>query len=166
MVSIRTTGQTKSPSLLDPYGFLQTQNSSLNMRPWIGYRCQNENCHAKLIMRVVDPDHEGNTFGLYGCTSHQHPLTRDNKSEIIFRNKAEAEDYFERNFRPKYRRQSLGSTRHPNGYRAHHYCCRRKYLKSYGKVNCGSRFTIIQSMSRVKDTLQGDDRPHSFRGLS
>ena len=53
---------------------------------FIGYRCKNERCHAKLIMRVVDPDPEGNTFGLYGCSSHQHPLTRNNKSEIIFRN--------------------------------------------------------------------------------
>ena len=152
---------------LDPYGLLETKHSgsSLKNRTWIGYRCKNERCHAKLIMRVVDPDPEGNTFGLYGCSSHQHPLTRKNKSEIIFRNRAEAEEFFEKNLRPKYRKQKLGSVCHPNGFRASNYYCRRKFLKSYGKVYCESRFALIQSMPRLKDSLQGDDRPHSLRGF-
>ena len=41
------------------------------------YICQEENCHAKLQVREVAPDSDGNSIGIYGCLTHQHPLPRN-----------------------------------------------------------------------------------------
>ena len=69
----------------DPYGFMKFDCSNKNKVYSANFSSQDEHCHAKLIFRKVDPDPEGNEWGLYGCTSHQHPLSRQNtKSEIIF----------------------------------------------------------------------------------
>ena len=144
---------------LDPYGLMIPHCEHHSVR----FQCLDENCHAKLIIRKVDPDPEGNTYGMYGCMSHQHPLTRRKNSEIVFKNKAEAIYFFNQNFKKKY---TLSCSQVQKGgtldYR--NYKCRRKNLRSYGKVNCESRFSIIQTMPRVKDHLQGDERPHSLKG--
>jgi hypothetical protein len=44
------------------------------------YVCQDKNCHARITVRNVDPDSEGNNWGIYGCLLHQHPLPRRNRS--------------------------------------------------------------------------------------
>ena len=89
---------------LDPYGMMKqkVQEDFLYY-----YTCQDETCHAKLALRKVDPDPEGNTFGLYGCFAHQHPLPRQNKSEIVFKNKSEAEEYFDKNFKLMYKSSGI-----------------------------------------------------------
>ena len=155
---------------LDPYGLMQINwgKYAQTKDPWLQYLCRNENCHAKLVLRKVDPDQEGNDFGLYGCMSHQHPLTRKNKSEIIFKNKADVDNFFDKDFKSKYRSLMCGFRNLPKNskgtknYRL--YGCRRKHLKDYGRVDCESKFSIRQSMPFVKDALKGDDRPYSLKG--
>ena len=64
---------------LDPYGIMKTkvqkcyqgENSALT------YSCKIETCHAKICLRKVKPDPEGNGYGLYGCFEHQHELYDD-----------------------------------------------------------------------------------------
>ena len=52
---------------LDPYGLMQTKSGSVKTDDlYIVYKCQNENCHVKIILRKVKPDPEGNSFGLIG----------------------------------------------------------------------------------------------------
>ena len=146
---------------LDPYGLLSGHWD----HDTTTFRCDNENCHVKFSIRRVDPDPEGNIFGIYGCRSHQHPLARKNKSEIIFKNRAEAMEFFNKNLKKKYTRVASGMHKNLATKDYCNYSCRRKSLKSYGKANCKSKFSIIQSMPRVKDILEGDDRPHSLRGM-
>ena len=53
---------------LDPYGYMLESNNGLKkFSGYISYRCQNENCHAKVFLKKVSPDPEGNFYGLYGC---------------------------------------------------------------------------------------------------
>ena len=87
---------------LDPYGILKYK-SKIEFNDTRIYTCQIEECHAKLILRKVAPDPEGNEYGLYGCFAHQHEMPRRKKSEIIFRNQREAQEFFDQNFKKMYR---------------------------------------------------------------
>ena len=140
---------------LDPFGLMFEQNQGVKI---IAYNCKNENCHAKIFMRKVCPDPEGNSYGVYGCISHQHSLTRKNKSEIIFKDKAEVDDFVEKNLRSTYTAHSG-----KKNYRA--FECRRKNLKNDGNVDCKSLFSIRESMPFVEDTLPKDKRPHCLNGI-
>ena len=60
-------------------------------------------------IREVEPDSEGNSFALYGCFAHQHPLTRIRKSEIVFENYKDALDFFEKTHKGMYRRRNCTS---------------------------------------------------------
>ena len=146
---------------LDPFGLMFEQHQSVGKEDGkiIAHNCKNENCHAKIFMRKVFPDPEGNCYGVYGCTSHQHFLTRLNKSEIVFKDKAEADDFVEKNLRSTYTSQS-GQKKN---YRA--FECRRKNLKNEGNVDCKSWFSYRESMPRVEDTLPKDERPHCLYGI-
>ena len=86
---------------LDPYGFMVTQNK-WRQNGIFYFICSDENCHAKIVLKRIDPDAEGNSFGVYGCNSHQHPLPRNKKSEIVFRNKAEAQEFIDKNLNKMY----------------------------------------------------------------
>ena len=87
---------------LDPYGFMVTKNK-WRQNGIFYFICSNENCHAKIVLKRIDPDDEGNCFGVYGCNSHQHPLPRFKKSEIVFRNKAEAQEFINDKLNKMYR---------------------------------------------------------------
>ena len=50
----------------------------------------------------MNPDPDGNDWGIYGCLLHQHPLPRKNKSEIIFENKKKLQEYFDRHLKSMY----------------------------------------------------------------
>ena len=60
---------------LDPYG-LMIEVSKWKQCQAIYSNCCDENCHARIVLKSVDPDPEGNIFGVFGCISHQHPLPR------------------------------------------------------------------------------------------
>merc|ERR1719433_914867 len=75
---------------LDPYGLMKDRGNQYDQ---IYYHCQHENCHATLVIRKVAPDPDGNNIGLYGCLTHQHPITNIRRSEIVFRTKAEAYEF-------------------------------------------------------------------------
>ena len=151
---------------LDPFGLMLERNvgkggESENGK-LITYCCKDENCHAKLFMRKVFPDPQGNSYGVYGCISHQHPLTRQNRSEIVFKDKSEVDDFFEKNLRSTYTVQATGKKKKLTNYKS--FVCRRKKLKNDGKVDCKSCFSYKESMPLVKDTLPKDQRPHCLIG--
>ena len=146
---------------LDPFGLMFEQHQSVGKEDGkiIAHNCKNENCHAKIFMRKVFPDPEGNSYGVYGCISHQHSLIRQDKSEIVFKDKAEADDFVEKNLRSTYTSQS-GQKKN---YRA--FECRRKNLKNEGNVDCKSWFSIRESMPFVEDALPKDKRPYCLNGI-
>ena len=90
---------------LDPYGFMVSRNK-WSQNGIFYFNCSDENCHAKIVLKRIDPDAEGNSFGVYGCNSHQHPLPRNKKSEIVFRNKADAQDFIDKHLIKMYRVQT------------------------------------------------------------
>ena len=53
---------------LDPYGFVKpyVQKSFREKLVALTFNCKVETCHAKLVLRKVYPDPEGNEYGLYG----------------------------------------------------------------------------------------------------
>ena len=115
----------------------------------------------------MSPDPEGNSYGLYGCVSHQHPISRKNQSEIVFRNKADANEFFEKNLRSTYRSQTSHfqskNKRNRPDYRR--FECRRRYLVGDKKVDCKSVFSFKESMPRVEDLLPKEDRPYCLVGV-
>jgi hypothetical protein len=100
---------------LDPYGFMVTENK-WRENGTLFYICSDENCHAKIFLKIIDPDAEGNSFGIYGCNSHQHPLPRSKKSKIVFRNKAEAQEFIDENLIKMYRIQTSAKKDQQFGY--------------------------------------------------
>ena len=149
---------------LDPYGLMKLQTTqSLNAkegRYCKAYVCQDKNCHARITVRNVDPDSEGNSWGIYGCLLHQHPLPRKNRSEIIFENKTLAEEFFKQHLQPMY---SLGGV-HRNkskGYQYTSYTCRRPKL-STGYAPCQSRFGITPAFAKDETFKELPDDQKSY----
>ena len=83
---------------LDPYGTMVSQNNNKKHEIDITWKCQNENCHAKLCLRTVKPDNEGNTYGLFGCFAHQHEMPRKQKAEIVFQSKIDCQEFYDKHF--------------------------------------------------------------------
>jgi len=150
---------------LDPYGLMKNLKSNRTKDDKDSFKaqyvCQNENCHARIIVRSVNPDPQGNKWGIYGCLSHQHPLPRTNKSEIIFENKLVAESFFDQHLKSMYSRQHG----HGNAWKYHGYVCRRTKLVT-GYVPCQSRFSIAPTFPRDKNVmvLPNEHRPYSISG--
>ena len=67
---------------------------------------------------------EGHSFGIFGCNSHQHDLPLENKSEIVFKDKPEAEQFIKTNFYSLY---GKGISMNKGKYRQ--FPCRRKQLQ-------------------------------------
>ena len=183
---------------LDPYGLmknssntikiLDTQERSKGQRSkGMGLSCIIPTCHAKLILRKVQPDPEGNEFGLYGCYEHQHELldlpalevvkSHSKKSETIFQGKGEikieivfenwkaANDYFDQNFRVMYHTRSSTNNKNKS---AHHKCRRKMLKKGLGYHPCKSTISIVQTFvqSSFDKTLTGnEDKPYSLVGM-
>lgn len=163
---------------LDPYGLMKSNihgNKDGELFA-ITYKCQDVRCHAKFILRNVLPDAEGNSFGIFGCNSHQHDLPMANKSEIVFKDKPEAEQFIKANF---YKLYGKGISMNKGKYRQ--FPCRRKQLQpGYGFHDCTSCFamsptfkrTVIKGKSKIyegsdKDleALSFEERPHSISGV-
>ena len=162
---------------LDPYGLMKSNIHGKKDGELfaITYKCQDVRCHAKFILRNVLPDVEGNTFGIFGCNSHQHDLPMENKSEIVFKDKHEAEQFIKANF---YKLYGKGISMNKGKYRQ--FPCRRKQLQpGYGFHDCTSCFamsptfkrTVIKGKTKTyegsdKDleTLSFEERPHSISG--
>ena len=143
---------------LDPYGLLKFDCSTKNGRYSASYKCKNENCHAKLLICKVNPDPDGNDWGIYGCLLHQHPLPRKNKSEIIFESKKKLQEYFDRHLKSMYTLQQSNLV-----YLG--YVCRRKRMKNkIGHVPCESQLSIRRTFPQDK-TLPENQRPFSLFGV-
>ena len=146
---------------MDPYGIMVERNRWNEKNAQLYWTCKNENCHARIVLRKVDPDPEGNIYGLFGCNQHQHPFSRNNKSEIVFKNKAEAEEFCDKNIKMMYRIQ--------NSHKGKDYkwfMCRRKMLnEGYGRHPCQSAFGLTQSFPRVESSLPNHEKPHSIVGI-
>ena len=156
---------------LDPYGTMVSQNNNKKHEIDITWKCQNENCHAKLCLRTVKPDNEGNTYGLFGCFAHQHEMPRKQKAEIVFQSKIDCQEFYDKHFRMLYgkgQKQSGQTTRFP---------CRRKCLgynkitkthnSNMGYIDCKSVFTMMQCFP-AKDELLSisiEERPHCLSGV-
>ena len=145
---------------LDPYGFMHERNQGRKDKLLISFKCQDENCHARLLMRKVDPDPDGNVYGLFGCNSHQHPLSRKNKSEIIFNTRLEAYEFFDKNLKTTYRTQATGTKE--RDYKV--FWCRRKMLK-HGHHPCESIFTLKESFGLSYNSIPKDKKPFSIAGI-
>ena len=165
---------------LDPYGFMKEKKANLVTSEvtkdeiLVYYKCQGERCHATLVLRKVRPDSFGNTFGLYGCLTHQHSIVRDRRSEIIFKNKVDAQEFYDKNLKHMYR---CSSVKESSGYR--HYECRRKNLKEFGQHPCESTLSFCPTFSRelastsslndlIKSeilSLSEDEFPYSILGV-
>ena len=57
---------------LYPFGLMLERNVGNKGGKIITYCCKDENCHAKIFMRKVFPDPEGNCYLVYGCIRY-HP---------------------------------------------------------------------------------------------
>ena len=158
---------------LDPYG-LMTERSHFSTISEIekGYRltyfrCHDDNCHATLVSKKVKPDSQGNSFGLYGCLTHQHPLPRDRRSQIIFENRKEAYEFYNENLMQQYVKSE-----DVKGEDRMYYRCRRTRLKiEYGYQPCKSSFSIHPTFSRKNNLsvdeirlLPEDEVPYSIVG--
>ena len=179
---------------LDPYGLMKNSSNTVKIldahegkSKGMGFSCIIPTCHAKLILRKVQPDSEGNDFGLYGCYEHQHELldlpaleVKSNskvknsktifqgrgeiKIEIVFENWKAANDYFDQNFRVMYHTRSSDSRNNSSFHK-----CRRKMLKKgFGYHPCKSTISIVQTFvqSSFDKTLTGnEDKPYSLVGM-
>ena len=171
---------------LDPYGIMKNSSAkplgSEDMS--MGFSCIIPTCHARLIIRKVQPDPEGNEYGLYGCYEHQHELldlpalevksksyVKNSKTifqgrgeikiEIVFENWKAAKDYFDQNFGVMYMIRGSSSKNII-------YKCRRKMLKKgLGYHPCKSTISIVQTFRESFDkTLTGnEDKPYSLVGM-
>ena len=151
---------------LDPYGLMvgklrkgDSEGNSFELN----YKCQYEYCHVKITLRKITPDSEGNSYGLFGCNAHPHELPMENRSELVFANKAEAWNFFEDNWRRMYLK--CGTAKNYTKF-----LCRRKNLgKGLGYHNCTSVFSISQTFPKEKDekvkSLPIEDKPHSINGI-
>ena len=151
---------------LDPWGLLKVKNRSTATELDMEFVCQDENCHARLRLRKVNPDPDGNTYGLYGCFSHQHSLFIQNKSELVFQNRTEANDFYEKHLKLNYRKQVVRNDKYSKS-QAEPICvysCRRRYIKK-GNCFCKSTFSISPTFYYCKIPLKDEDKPYSIQGV-
>ena len=159
---------------LDPYGTMVAQiyGKTKSAGTEATWTCKNDNCHAKLILRSVKPDNEGNSYGLFGCFSHQHEMPRQNKAQIVFKNRLECQEFYDKNLKMLY---GKGQKSGPN---TRYFPCRRKGLgfnketrkhnPSYGYIDCTSTFTMNPVFRQDTKDLQLvplDERPFCIFGV-
>ena len=153
---------------LDPYGTMTHINQHNGA---IMYKCLIETCHVKLHLREVQPDTDGNRFGLYGCFEHQHELTamKNSRSEIVFRNRKDAEECFNsQKFRCMYN-QNTGKKdkREYQGYQ----CRRNELKKGLGYTPCRSYLAVGSTFHESRndwfknEKLDKDKKPFSIAGI-
>ena len=84
--------------------------------------------------------------GIYGCLTHQNSISRDKRSEIVFKNKVEAFDFFEKNLE---KALTLVTTSKKLLYK--NYWCRRSQLQKHcGHHPCKSQFSISPTFNNLK----------------
>ena len=159
---------------LDPYGTMVAQiygKGTKGRGTEATWKCKSENCHAKIILRTVKPDNEGNLYGLFGCFSHQHEMPRQNKAQIIFKNRMECQEFYDKNLQMLYGKGQKGKT-------SRYFPCRRRGLgfnketgthnPNYGYIDCTSTFIMSPVFKRDTKDLQLvplDERPYSLFGV-
>ena len=164
---------------MDPFGLMsenwaKTQNNEISLI----YKCKDENCHASIAIRKVIPDSAGNSYGFYGCFAHQHPLPRNKRSEIIFKNKEEAHEFYEKNLKTMYSITSSGPKKHSCYENSDHEyigfeCRRRRLAKGCGHHPCKSSFSIKPTFAKPRskiaraevEALSMDETPYSITGF-
>ena len=154
---------------LDPFGLLRKKHQG-NLESEVSiiylFKCGDERCHAFLKLRKVKPDSKGNSFGIYGCLTHQHSISREKRSEIVFKNKVEALDFFNKNLE---KTSTEICTKPKLDY--HLYGCRRsKLAKHSGHHPCKSTFSIAPTFNTMKATpnyeeLFDNEMPYSITGM-
>ena len=153
---------------LDPCGLLGSKyhfhSSEANIICF--FKCVDDRCHAFIKIQKVKPDSKGNSFGIYGCLTHQHSIPRDRKSEIVFKNEIEAIDFYDKNLKKAF---SFVKESKKSQYK--HYRCRRSGLsKCSGHHPCKSYFSIAPSFNNLKakpnyEELCFNEIPYSIIGL-
>ena len=165
---------------LDPYGTMVAQiyGKRKDNGTEASWTCKNVNCHAKLILRTVKPDNEGNLYGLLGCFSHQHEMPREDRAEIVFKNRMECQEFYDKNLRMLYGKgQSKGQREKNNIY----FPCRRRGLgttkdtrttgihdPNCGYIDCTSTFTmrtVFRGNPRDLESVPLEEKPHCFSGI-
>ena len=152
---------------LDPFGLLRPKsqgNIGSETRVICFFECVDDKCHAFLKLRKVKPDSKGNSFGIYGCLTHQHLISRDKRSEVVFKNKFEAFDFFEKNLEKTF---TLVTTSKKHLYK--NYWCRRSQLKNHcGHHPCKSQFSISPTFNNLKKKYEEhafNEIPYSIIGI-
>ena len=165
---------------LDPYGTMVAQiyGKRKDNGTEASWTCKNVNCHAKLILRTVKPDNEGNLYGLLGCFSHQHEMPREDRAQIVFKNRMECQEFYDKNLRMLYGKgQSKGQREKNNIY----FPCRRRGLgntkdtrttgihdPNCGYIDCTSTFTmrtVFRGNPRDLESVPLEEKPHCFSGI-
>ena len=155
---------------LDPFGLLRPKNNQRNLKSEVVIicflECVDDRCHAFIKIRKVKPDSKGNFFGIYGCLTHQHSISREKRSEIVFKNKVEALDFYNKNLE---KTSTEICTKPKLDY--HLYGCRRsKLAKHSGHHPCKSTFSIAPTFNTMKVTpkyeeLFDNEMPYSITGM-
>ena len=152
---------------LDPFGLLRPKpqgNIESESKVICFFECVDDKCHAFLKLRKVKPDSKGNSFGIYGCLTHQHSISRDKRSEIVFKNKDEAFSFFEKNLEKTF---TLVTTSKKLQYR--NYWCRRSQLQKHcGHHPCKSQFSISPTFNNLKKKYEEhafNEIPYSIIGI-
>ena len=159
---------------LDPYGTMVARSYGKTNGAGIEatWKCKNENCHAKLILRLVKSDNEGNSYGLFGCFSHQHEMPREDRAQIVFKNRMECQEFYDKNLKMLYGKGQKNNTK------TRYFPCRRKGLgynketrthnPNYGYIDCTSTFTMSPVFGQDTKDLQlvpSDERPYYIFGV-
>ena len=154
---------------LDPFGHLRTKHQD-NLESEVNdiyfLECVDDRCHAFMKLRKVKPDSKGNSFGIYGCLTHQHSISRDKRSEIVFKNKVQALDFFEKNLE-----KTFSNVKKNLHYNHTIYRCRRSRLaKHCGHHPCKSNFSIAPTFNTSKanpkqSEIFDNEMPYSITGL-
>ena len=134
---------------LNSFGYFIESPKSCQGVTWYYYSCFEEECSAKVTLREVVPDNNGNKFGLYGCIFHNHDLVLTNKIELIFNDYETALNFFNQSLEWIYTRHHKRNRNSKKTESANYsrYLCRRNNLKK-GQENCESKLTISKSFQK------------------
>ena len=98
--------------------------------------------------------------------THQHSISREKRSEIVFKNKIEALDFFEKNLE-----KAFSNGKKNLQYNHTIYQCRRSRLaKHCGHHPCKSNFSIAPTFNTLKENPKyaevfDNEMPYSITGL-
>ena len=153
---------------LDPFGLLRPKNQSSlesEVRIICFLECVDDRCHAFIKIQKVKPDSKGNLFGIYGCLTHQHSISREKRSEIVFKNRIEALDFFNKNLEKTFTKACTNKRLQHNIYR----CRRSRLARHCGHHPCKSNFSIAPTFNTLKANPKyeehfDNDMPYSITG--